>query len=153
MKKNYVKPMIASEKFAPDEYVSTCFYIACSYAPGVGPAGSNLPWGSSPYHSKDNDDTGCGHATNQAISVLSGDINSETGATISITELNVKIGGNYEGERQCYFVGTEGATSPRSTTISGVNAGETIYWVTDVGYWMPHKGVVQYSDSNRPNHS
>lgn len=152
MKKRYTKPTIIGEQFSPDEYVSACFYIACDYAPGYGPAGSSQ-WGSKPYHSLDADGTGCGHATNQAITVLNGDIQQEEGATISITELNVKINGNLEGERQCYFVASEGATSPRSETISGVNAGETIYWVTNVGYWMPHKGVVKYSDSNRPNHS
>lgn len=153
MKKHYERPILVGEKFVADEYVSACFYISCDYAPGVGPAGSNSQWGSSPYHSMDSDGTGCGHAENQAISVLSGDIQDEAGATISITELNVKINGRDEGERQCYFVGSEGATSPRQETISGVNAGDTIYWVTDVGYWMPHKGVVTYSDSNRPNHS
>lgn len=149
MKKNYVKPMILGEEFSPDEYVSSCFYIACSYAPGRY---------NNQTHSKDSDGTGCGWETNQAISVLSGDIQDVNGATISITELNVKINGEYVGERQCYFVGSEGATTGRSETLSGVNAGEEIYWVTNVGLgnytiWMPHKGTVTYTDSNRPNHS
>lgn len=138
-KKIWTKPVAAVEKFNPSEYIAACFYIACDYS------GQTLNVNNhNDYHSP----TGCGELENQAITVLSGDINSEAGATISITELNTRW-----GDLQCYFVGEEFATSPRETTISGVNAGETIYWVTNVGYWMPHKGTVTYSDANRPNHS
>ena len=149
MKKNYVTPAIVAENFVADESVSSCFYIECSYAPGRY-NGQN--------HSEDSDGTGCGWKQNQAITVVSGDINDPAGATISIKELNVKINNQHVGTRQCYFVGSEGATTGRSSTLSGVNHGEEIYWVTNVGLggftvWMPHKGTVNFQDASHPNRS
>lgn len=142
MKKNYVTPRIVSEEFAANEYVSACFYIACEYS------GETINING---HSQRHSATGCGKATNQAITVHSGTLQS--GATISITELNAKVLGRPTQDLPCYFVPSEHAQSPRNKRISGVKDGETIYWVTDVGYWMSHKGTVHYTDSNRPNHS
>lgn len=145
MKKEYVRPMMMAEEFVADEFVSNCFYIECDYAPGVEQVYQK--------HSEDKDGTGCGWKENQAITVLSGDINTTEGATISIKELNVKINNQPSGTRQCYFVDSEYATYPRRETKEGVNVGDTIYWVTNVGYWMPHKGRVVHIDSSTPNRS
>ena len=144
MKKTYEKPMMIGETFVADEYVSACYYIKCAY--------SGQTINVNGYNQK-HSPTGCGDLKNQAISVKSGDIQSENGATISITELDAYVLGRPVGDLPCYFVPREHAQEPRSTTISNVKAGETIYWVTNVGYWMSHKGEVTYEDDNRPNHS
>lgn len=145
MKKNYVTPRIVSEEFAANEFVSACFYIACDYS------GQTINVNG---HSQKHSASGCGDLTNQAITVHSGSLqNQSTGATISITELDAVVGGRPVGDLKCYFVPSEHAQSPRNERISGVSTGDTIYWVTDVGYWMSHKGTVHYTDSNRPNHS
>ena len=146
MKKEWVRPSATIQQFEADEYVATCFYIACEY----GGTTINLN-GYNQKHTKLDNGSGCGHAKNQAISVLNGDI--QTGATISITELNCRDWlGNPVADKSCYFVGSEFATDPRENTISNVKVGDTIYWVTNVGYWMPHRGTITYSDTERPNH-
>lgn len=142
-KMTWSKPMAVAEQFMPNEYISACFYIACDYA------GQTINVnGHRQEHTKNSNGTGCGWENNQAITVLRGDIQSDSGATLRITELNTRW-----GDLQCYFVPSEHAQSPRSETVSGVNVGDTIYWVTNVGYWMSHKGTVTYQDANRPQHS
>ena len=139
MKKNWTKPVANVEEFAANEYVTACYYIGCDYA------GQNI-WVNGHYQRHDPD--GCGNKENQAITVHAGNIRKDYGATISITELNTRW-----GDLTCYFVPQEHAQSPRTETISGVSIGDEIYWVTDVGYWMTHKGTVQITDVNHPQHS
>lgn len=134
MKKHYVKPMMIGEEFSADEFVSACFYIACEER--------------SPSHSKDDDGTGCRWPNNQEITVIDGEITDPDGVTISVIETNVKINGIYTSDRICYF-DKYGST----TTLSGVNNGESITWYTDVGYMMRHQGTVRLVDENRANHS
>lgn len=148
-KKTWSKPMAVAEQFMPNEYISACFYIRCDYAGQTIYAN-----GHSQSHTKNGNGSGCGWENNMVFTVLSGDIQSDAGATIRITELNTRDWlGRPTGDKVCYFVPSEHAQEPRSTTISGVNVGDTIYWVTDVSYWMSHKGTVTYQDANRPQHS
>lgn len=134
MKKHYVKPMMIGEEFSADEFVSACFYIACESG--------------SPDHSKDSDGTGCRWPNNQEITVIDGEITDSAGVTISVTETNVKINGIHASDRICYF-----DRFGRTTTLSGVNNGDSITWYTNVGYMMKHHGTVRLVDENRANHS
>lgn len=126
----WTKPMAVAEQFMPNEYISACFYIACE----SGNYG----------HSKTEAGTGCRWAHNQVISVLSGDI--ETGADVSVREINVVIGGRPSDDRTCYF----SRNNKNDTVKENVKLGDRITWYTDVGYSMEHYGTFRLINDDHP---
>lgn len=149
MKKQYVKPIMIGEKFAADEFVSTCYAIACSIGLGAGNSGRRDDCCNHSHTQKTNG-SGCGHAKNQYIQHISGEGDN---AVYRIIEMN---NDTYD-PLPCYFYPADNIHGEASDTIIGLQQGQTIYWKTDVGYfgtvWMHHQGTVDFSDTTHPNRS
>lgn len=140
--REYVRPMMENERFAPNEYIAVCWQIACA----VGAQGEENQANREPRpfpnipgvtHSHNSDGTGCGWAHSQFI-------RENVDGSFSVVELgdndlDASLGRSW---------------SNLSSTISDVKQGETIYWTTTLGdrTWH-HYGTVGQVDPNRPNHS
>lgn len=128
--REYVRPMMTGETFATNEYVAACWYIACDY--GQGDNGHRDPIDRNLYHNTNSDGTGCGHADNQVIRDISDGMfamREEDGF----------------GEDYDVLMTRNESWLGLSSTLSGVQVGETIYWTTtasDGRIWR-HKGQVE----------
>ena len=143
--KNYVKPMMESEVFIPNEYVAACFMLACHR----GSEGNNYPdsywrgreWGNVSHSILGTPDT-CGDASANRV------ITSDGGIEASVGEYNGQQGW-LNGEITRIDDNGDGVTGP----------GDLVFWYTksfsfESGYrkWN-HWGYIEQEDPSHPNHS
>lgn len=128
--REYIRPTMQGEMFAANEYVTSCWYIACDY----GEENHRDPI-SGLLHTTNSDGTGCGWAENQVIRDL-----DSTSLLFSMREED-----GY-GEDYDVKMTRNSGYSGLSDTLSNVQVGETIYWVTSSSdgrqKWY-HKGQVE----------
>lgn len=149
-KKVYCKPEMQIEEFTPNEYVSACWGVACSYNKANtyeethygktgGPGGPKTWYQLGCSH----DASHCGSSINQVIF----DDNND-----GIADRMKEIGTDRLGDLNCtiYTDGTYGT----SCGVSSVKTGNYIYWTTVSGdrTWH-HQGTVFATVDGHPNMS
>lgn len=148
--REYVRPMMTGETFAPNEYVAACWTVACKV--GNGDYGNYAPYrwwgrdwsrwgGDEPYGSKCHDHTGsCSQAVNNQFNV------AEDG-TVSFYAESSSDQGSLNGGFTSYI---------DNNGNSKVDDGDIIFWYTLSASgdrrWN-HYGVVTDPDSSHPNRS
>ena len=147
--REYVTPRMTGETFAANEYIAACWAIACDWGIRGGEQGTNnldLPFwiheGSDAIHTLRGDGTGCGHANNQYIT-------ENADGSFSIMEINTQGLGNLNTR-----LTTNSDYWYLSSSITGVEPGDEIYWTTSSGNrtWY-HSGTVSTADYGHPNRS
>lgn len=147
--REYVTPRMTGETFAANEYIAACWAIACEWGIQGGEQGTNnldLPFwiheGSDAIHTLRGDGSGCGHANNQYIT-------ENADGSFSIMEINTQGLGNLNTR-----LTTNSDYWYLSSSITGVEPGDEIYWTTSSGNrtWY-HSGTVSTADYGHPNRS
>ncbi|MBE6272578.1 MAG: hypothetical protein E7097_01635 [Bacteroides sp.] len=133
-KRNYVKPLLNSEEFVPQEYIAVCYQLECDYRGYV----------NGDYHSSG----GCGNPENQVIRV------DENGNIINIYEKP-----NDEND-DWHFPGYTAELEEITTSTGSYNVTTlikqraTINWRTYVGdHYMHHSGTIVNKLDSKPNMS
>lgn len=149
MLEKWETPRVTIQEFEPNEYVAACWAIACKYGIQGGEAGinnNNLPFWlhekSDATHTLRSDGTGCGHEDNQFIT-------ENANGSFSVMEINTQGLGDLNTR-----LTTNSNYRGLSSSISGVEPGDTIYWTTSSGNrtWY-HMGTVSTADYGHPNRS
>ena len=140
MRAKWETPRIKVETFAPNDYVSACWGVACNvtaanqYETSIGKYDpTNL------FHDANN----CGQASNQYIQDKNGD-----GTIDTMTETGTKGLGNLK----CTLY-TDG-TYTTQESYGSVHPGDYIYWTTSAGSrtWH-HQGQAVATETAHPNRS
>lgn len=141
MRKNYVKPALISEEFLASEYIAACYWLICNTEKSntIEDNLNNSPWGG-------HDNDYCGAVGNTAIN-----INPETGQLISAEEINSPYGNL---GMTFYTDETYQTQIPNDHDLRNKN----LFWITkglSLTGWQVyhHTGEIEFTDSNRPNHS
>lgn len=145
MKKTWVDPRIEVQQFVPNEYVATCWGVACIVGDGnYGGYGAEESWshwnGKAPYGNDcDNHNGSCSVAVNNQFKDSNGKVsfyaenNSEQGS----------LNGGYTGYID-------------NNNNNKIDGGDTIFWYTLSGNrdrrWN-HYGTVVNADPSHPNRS
>ncbi len=149
MKERWRTPSVQVEEFEANEYVAACWQIACAVGAQGNPDYANpdpMPWNTEVTHSHNSDGTGCGWAHSQYITEVSDGVFAVT--ELGDNDLDARLGKN--------------GWNNLSSTISGVEPGDTIYWTTSLttGSWWNsntrtwyHYGTVGQADPDHPNRS
>ena len=144
--REYVTPRMTGETFAANEYIAACWAIACDWGIQGGATGMNNPhaWWErdDAIHTLRTDGSGCGHANNQYIT-------ENADGSFSIMEINTQGLGNLNTR-----LTTNSNYWDLSSSITGVEPGDKIYWTTSSGNrtWY-HSGTVSTADYGHPNRS
>lgn len=155
MKKNYVTPVMVGEEFVADEFIAMCYEIACATGAKdtTGRGVKDECCGHS--HTKKSNGSGCGHAENQNVQIISGSI-EEGNAIYRIIEIN---NDSYDPLDCILFDSKEDMEANRNGKRTGVlNTNAPIYWATNVGVmgytvWMHHTGQFELVSADHPNRS
>lgn len=142
-KRKYTPPKAIFDSFIPEQSISSCYNIACSYGIEGGENGTHAPAASEidgilipsdkrsdDIHGKKKSGSGCGWAENQVVEV---DSNYKVK---SLKEINVH---NYK-TMDCDVL---------------LQKGDTVYWTTKAGndrLWS-HMGHISYKNARHPNMS
>ena len=140
MKKKWILPQANVESFTTNEYLSTCWGVACDYDQ-ANKYEANIKSGET--HNKDN----CGKASNQYLQDTDND---------NYFDKMTEVGTDGLGDLPCKLFTDE--TYSTRKPFGSVNANDYIYWTTEVGTgttkrtWH-HQGKVQLQSTSHPNRS
>ena len=120
-KKNYKRPIMAFERFLPNEYCKVCFDLHCDVPKPISGDPNMLAVGTDTgghRHKKNTDGSGCGWDKNQVIRI-------DDNNNVTVVEVNVP---EHTGEYACTF------TSPAGLTVEWLNNNhdQPITWETNV---------------------
>lgn len=140
MKKTWVGPRIEVQQFVPDEYVASCWQVACKVGNGNYGGYDWRCWGGQPSGDQADDHTGsCSSAGNNQFRV------NEDGSVTFVSESSSDQG-----------TLTGGYTSYIDNNKNGiVDAGDVIFWYTtgsENRRWN-HYGTVANISDDHPNRS
>lgn len=139
--RTYTTPKMTSEQFAPNEYISACWQVACKVGDGdYGRYGYRDKWrqwkGVAPFGSNCNDHTGsCSKAENNVFTV-------DDNGNVTFDFENSSDQGTLYGGYTSYIDNNHNYT---------IDSGDTIFWYTlssDSNRRWNHYGTVQ-SSTNR----
>ena len=143
MKRTYETPMALAEEFAPNEYVSACYKLACQRGPQDNLAGG---WHWATGERGQVSHSAAGTADTCADPTANRIITSDGGMFNSIGENNGEQG--WLNANLDYIDQKDGNST--------IDPGDVIFWNTVSANgdrkWN-HWGVVQQEDPNHPNHS
>lgn len=132
MRKRYTKPVMVSEQFVADEFVSSCLGVACDTTAAKEIELSLKGWsGLLTTHEKDH----CGLKTNQWMRA------DDEGVITGMYEMNAEFTSE---PLKCYLY--TDATYETEASYKDIQAGDTIYWISIGGVTgqieFHHVGVV-----------
>ena len=141
MKKVWIMPQASVESFSTNEYLSTCWEVACKYtrANSWEKKNNKRQYNNGVQHGAD----GCGDKAHQVVQDINGD---------NIPDRMIELKTDLPDMLCTVFTD---ADYNRQMKISNVNPGDYIYWTTSAsdGRIWHHQGEVQTINPSNPNRS
>lgn len=144
MKKMWCKPKMRIEEFHTNEYLSTCWGVACTTIKAN-------KWEKK--YNKDqyenfgvkHRDNHCGQMNNQVLKDLNDD---------HVFDEMIEVGTDGLGKLVCSLYTNDSYKIPRNN-FNGINIGSNLFWTTSAkdGRTWHHQGKVVGTDSSHPNRS